>query len=84
MAKTNPEPKLVESRETSRPVNITAAAILSSVILHLRTIRTSQFPADEPDKNIYDHEMLMMSHMIAPIFEGSSEHTFVSRRLHGA
>jgi hypothetical protein len=35
---TKPEPKFVERRETSRPVNITAAAILISVILHLRTI----------------------------------------------
>jgi len=46
---TNPEPNVVESSKTNRPVEITAAAILISVIviLHLRIFRTSQFRADE-------------------------------------
>ncbi len=46
-AETNPEPNVVESSKTNRPVEITAAAILISVILHLRIFRTSQFRADE-------------------------------------
>ena len=46
-AETNPEPNVVESSKTNRPVEITAAAILISVILHLRLFRTSQFRADE-------------------------------------